>query len=208
MKNVIVIFIVTGIAFILLAFTYSPSPDNYEPLGYGNVISVAALSVRQQPRQSKVHDKTPFFFDEYIISPLADFEISAHVLSRKNYWMGRESDLSPVDFALGWGRMSEPDVLETISISQSNRWYYWRTPQYPIPRHEIESNSANMHMIPANDDIKEKLADVDEGDNIMIKGQLVRVDAKDGWQWVSSLSRHDTGDTACELVYVTDIVEL
>ncbi|NNJ90853.1 MAG: hypothetical protein HKP55_04185 [Gammaproteobacteria bacterium] len=207
MNNAIVIIIVTGIAFILFAFTYSPSPD-YESSAYGNSISSAAISVRQQPRQSKASEKTPFFFDEYIISPLADFEISARVLSRKTYWMGRESDLSPVDFALGWGRMSELGVLETISISQSNRWYYWQTPQYPIPRHEIESNSANMHMIPANDDIKDKLADVDEGDNVMIKGQLVRVDAKDGWHWVSSLSRHDAGDKACELVYVTDIVQL
>lgn len=207
MNKAIIIIIVIGIAFILFTFTYSPTTD-YEPSGYGNRTSTATASVTQQPRQSKPRDKTPFFMDEYIISPLADFEISARVLSRENYWMGRESDLSPVDFALGWGRMSDPGVLESISISQSNRWYYWKTPQYPIPRHEIESNSANMHMIPANDYIKDKLADVDEGDNIMIKGQLVRVDAKDGWQWVSSLSRHDTGDRACELIYVTDIVEL
>jgi len=207
MNKALVIIIVSGIAFILFAFTYSPSPD-YESSGYTVPAATAVARVRQQPLQSKARDKTPFFFEEYIISPLADFQISARVLSRKNYWMGRESDLSPVDFALGWGRMSELDVLETVSISQSNRWYYWQTPQYPIPRHEIESNSANMHMIPANDDIKDKLADVDEGDNVMIKGQLVRVDAKDGWHWVSSLSRHDTGDKACELVYVTDIVQL
>jgi hypothetical protein len=206
MNNAIVIIIVTGIAFILFAFTYSPSPD-YEPSGYAKPASASANRIRQQPLQSKARDNTAFFFDEYIISPLADFEISARVLARKNYWLGRESELSPVDFALGWGRMSESAVLESISFSQSNRWYYWQTPQYPIPRHEIESNSANMHMIPANDDIKDKLADIDEGDNVLIKGQLVRVDAKDGWHWVSSLSRHDAGDKACELVYVTDIVQ-
>jgi len=207
MKNAIVIFIVGGIGFILFAFTYSPSPDT-GLTDYKQHTSIAAASVRQQPRQSKARDDTPFFFDEYIISPLADFEISARVLSRKNYWLGRETDLSPVDFALGWGRMSDPAVLESISIKQSNRWYYWQTPEYPIPRYEIESNSANMHIIPANDDIKDRLSDVDEGDNIFIKGKLVRVDAKDGWNWVSSLSRHDVGDKACELVYVTDIIEL
>jgi len=207
MKNSIVIFIVCGIAFILFAFTYRPEPDP-ELIGYAKRISIAVDSVRQQPRQSKAQQQTPFIFDEYIISPLADFEISARVLSRKNYWMGREADLSPVDLALGWGRMSDPDILETISISQSNRWYYWQTPEYPIPRHEIESSSANMHMIPANNTIKDRLSDVDEGDHIFIKGQLVRVDAKDGWHWVSSLTRHDVGDKACELVYVTDILDL
>lgn len=207
MKNAIVIIIVSGIAFILFSFTYSPSPEN-ELTDSIQQTSIAVASVRQQPRQSKARDKTPFFFDEYIISPLADFEISARVLSRKNYWLGREADLSPLDLALGWGRMSDPGVLESISIRQSNRWYYWQTPEYPIPRHEIESYSANMHMIPANDDIKDRLSDVDEGDNIFIKGKLVRVDARDGWHWVSSLSRHDVGDKACELVYVTDIIEL
>ncbi len=204
MKNTLIIIIVLGIAFILFTFTYRPATDDDVSV-YSYPATPSADSVRQQPRQSTPRDKTPFFFDQYIISPLADFEISARVLSRENYWMGREAELSPVDLALGWGRMSDPTVLETISISPSNRWYYWNTPEYPIPRHEIESNSANMHIIPANEYVKEKLSDVDEGDNIMIKGQLVRVDSKDGWHLVSSLSRHDTGDKACELVYVTDI---
>jgi hypothetical protein len=207
MRNTVIIILVFGIAFILFSFTYSPSPD-YGSASYSTGNTSSPVSVKHQPRQSRPVSETPFFFDDYIISPLADFEISARVLSRENYWMGREAELSPVDFALGWGRMSDPEVLENISIKQSNRWYYWNTPQYPIPRQEIESSSANMHMIPANEHIKDKLADIDEGDNVMIKGQLVRVDAKDGWHWVSSLSRNDTGGKACELVYVTDIVDL
>ena len=207
MKNSLIILIVIGIGFIIFTFSYTPSSD-YHSAGYGSGSLTINASVKQPPRQSKARNKAPFAYDNYIISPLADFEISARVLSRENYWMGRESDVSPVDFALGWGPMSDPEVLDTISIRQSNRWYYWQTPQYPIPRRDIETNSANMHMIPANDFIKDKLGDVDEGDHVMIKGQLVRVDAKDGWHWVSSLTRHDTGDQACELVYVTDLVEL
>ena len=207
MKNSLIILIVIGTGFIIFTFSYTPSSD-YHSIDYGSGSLSVNTSVQEPPRQSEARNKTPFSYDKYIISPLADFEISARVLSRENYWMGRESDVSPVDFALGWGPMSDPEVLSTISIRQSNRWYYWQTPQYPIPRREIETNSANMHMIPANDFIKDKLGDVDEGDHVMIKGQLVRVDAKDGWHWVRSLTRHDTGDQACELVYVTDLIEL
>jgi hypothetical protein len=75
-------------------------------------------------------------------------------LSSERYSLGREADLSPVDLALGWGKMSDEAVLSKINITQSNRFYYWHVDAFPIPRREIEINSANMHMIPADDRIK------------------------------------------------------
>ena len=42
-------------------------------------------------------------------------------------------------------------VLQSIDISQSGRWYLvWTTRDFPIPRRAIETQSANMHMVPAN----------------------------------------------------------
>ena len=41
--------------------------------------------------------------------------------------MDRESDLAPVDLALGWGRMSDEAILKDIQISQSGRFYFWHT---------------------------------------------------------------------------------
>ena len=64
---------------------------------------------------------------------------------------GREADLSPVDVAFGWGRMSDPAVIERLTISQSNRWYHWRYEGEPsIPAPEIAVSSANMQLIPAD----------------------------------------------------------
>ena len=62
----------------------------------------------------------------YVIEPLASYDVRARVLSVERYRMGREADLSPVDFALGWGPMSDAAVLDRLSISQSNRWYQFR----------------------------------------------------------------------------------
>lgn len=42
------------------------------------------------------------------------------------------------------------------------------------------------------------------GDIVELKGSLVRVDEKGGWHWVSSLTRNDTGNHACELIWVED----
>ena len=158
-----------------------------------------------KPYQKKLEKGKAFQHGEYQISPLADFQITARVLCRENYYLDRESDISPVDFALGWGRMSDEAVLANFSIWQSRRFYFWKTDRLPIPRREIEKSSANMHLIPADDDIADLLADVRVGHVVSLKGNLVQVKHPGGWKWRSSLSRGDTGAGACELFWVTEV---
>ena len=140
------------------------------------------------------------------LQPLAGFSVDARVLSRQDYDSGREADLSPTDLALGWGRMREDAVLARLDISQSGRWYRYRwSDAPPIPVDEIVRSSANMHVIPANEDVARALADVREGDRIRLDGWLVEADAPDGWTWRSSTTREDTGDGACEVVYACSL---
>ncbi|MGH8700806.1 MAG: hypothetical protein ACREVR_06465 [Burkholderiales bacterium] len=138
----------------------------------------------------------------YEIRPLASFELEARVLGVERYRSDRGADLAPVDLALGWGRMSDTAVLERISITQSGRFYFWHTPQYPIPRREIETSSANMHMIPANDAVARRLDEVRRGHVVRLSGYLIEARGADGWRWRSSLTREDTGNGSCELVWV------
>ncbi|MFC5435874.1 hypothetical protein ACFPME_04850 [Rhodanobacter umsongensis] len=135
----------------------------------------------------------------------AQFDITARVLSRKDYSWGADAELIPVDLALGWGRMSDTDVLAKIDISQSGRFYYWHVNEFPIPRREIETSSANMHMIPADPDVKRQLEQVRQGQLIHLQGFLVDASRSDGWHWNTSMTRDDTGAGACELVYVESI---
>ena len=76
---------------------------------------------------------------------------------------------------------------------------------YPLPRNVIESHSANMHMIPADDDIERRLKSTRAGNLVHIKGYLVEATTKDGFRWKSSLSRSDTGAGACELIWVESL---
>ncbi|MBQ4854540.1 hypothetical protein IMW82_07630 [Rhodanobacter sp. B2A1Ga4] len=132
----------------------------------------------------------------------AHFDITARVLSRKDYAWSTDGELVPLDLALGWGRMSDSAVLDKIDISQSGRFYYWHVQQFPIPRREIETSSANMHMIPADPEVKRQLEQVRPGQLVHIEGFLVDASRPDGWHWNTSLSRDDTGAGACELIYV------
>ena len=147
-----------------------------------------------------------FSVGAYQIMPAAEFSLEARVLSTETYHMGREADLSPVDLALGWGPMSDSAVLDRLQISQGNRFYFYRwSDQPPIQPSEIVEHSANMHMIPASDEIKSRLDKVREGQVVAITGYLVRVQAPDGWQWNSSMTRSDSGNGACEVVWVKSL---
>lgn len=146
--------------------------------------------------------------DGYRITPLQPFSIEARVLGREDYHFDAGAAVSPTDLALGWGPMADPQVLANISIRQSNRWYHWQVESFSIPRREIEIHSANMHMIPANAAVAATLGDVREGQRIRLSGQLVRVDGEDGFTWSSSLSREDTGNGACELIWIEQLSRL
>lgn len=163
---------------------------------------VGAITAQSDPEQTVTHASS-FEYRGYTINPLADFKIKARVISAEHYLMGREAELSPVDLALGWGRMSDTAVLNKLHISQNGRFYFWRyEDQPPIPTREIISHSANMHMVPASEGIAKQLKAVKQGEIVSLTGYLIEARAKDGWYWKSSLTRNDTGAGACELIWV------
>jgi len=159
--------------------------------------------VAAQPPQQELLGAAPSFeHNGYRITPLAEYDIEARLLASEHYRLGREADLSPLDFGVGWGRMSDEAVLKQIEISQANRFMYWRVEQFPIPQREIEISASNMHLIPADKNIERQLDKMRVGQLVHLRGRLVRADAPDGWRWISSLSREDTGAGACELFWV------
>lgn len=158
-----------------------------------------------EPRQELIKNAVDFQHQGFTVKPLADFSIKAKVILREDYSYDDGAAISPVDLALGWGRMSDEAVLKHINFSQSGRWYRYRYQSAPIPQKEIETHSANMHMIPAESWIAGDLDEVKPGQIVEIKGKLVEVHNSDGWKWKSSLRRDDTGGGACELVYVESI---
>lgn len=99
--------------------------------------------------------------------------------------------------------MSNYHVLKDIKITQKFRWYDYRYDMPPpIPKREIINHSANMHLIPANEDIAQRIAGVKRGQIVKFKGYLVNVNADYGRSWRTSLSRTDSGAHSCELVWV------
>ena len=156
----------------------------------------------EEPEQATT-DAAPVQFDEYTLTPRASYRIRARVLSRENYRFGREAGLSPVDFALGWGLMSDSFIIDALDISQSGRffWMHWDAAA-PAPENELMRHAANVHLIPADKVIRRQLAKIRPGQVVELQGLLVDAAGSDGWSWKTSLTREDTGAGACELFWV------
>jgi len=187
--------------FLIVTFTYFFWPEKV--ISYPSGQTAPDESIQQNLILKKEWQK-----DEFNIKALAEYKIKARVLSRNNFSIGRESKISPVDFALGWGPMSDQDVIDKIEVTQSNRWYHWETETYPLPNREISLNSANVHIIPKDDLIEDKIDEVNKGSLIEMKGYLVELNADDGWHWRSSLRRDDTAGGSCELFWVEELTIL
>jgi hypothetical protein len=165
------------------------------------------LAPAVDPIQKPLRAVSPLRIEDYVVTPIAKFQVAGRVLGARRYRSGREADVSPIDLAMGWGPMADPEVLSKIEISQSGRFYFWRVDTFPIPAREISRHSANMHLVPANPEVAKKLVGIAQGEEVRFKGYLLQVQADDGWRWRSSTSRDDTGGGACELVLV-DAIEV
>ncbi|MCD9095912.1 hypothetical protein LU699_04065 [Luteimonas fraxinea] len=198
---------------VAVGWWFSPmSPRVPAPPAHADGISNACpfpprVQTGAVPLQSPVpHDLKPFALKAGTLTPRAGISIEARLLLRRDYRVGREASLSPTDLALGWGRMREDSVLDRLELGQGGRFYHYRWQgEPPLPPDEIMRSSANMHMIPANAGVARALSKLRAGDDVRIDGWLVDVDAPDGSQWRTSLTREDSGGGACELIYVCAI---
>jgi len=168
------------------------------------------IDVSQPPQQSAVEDADPIRLEaagfEFVITPLAHYVLRGVVVSRESYHTGWNASLSPCDVALVWGELAAADAWRKLDWSQSGRWYYWCWHGHqPFSNGEVVRNSSNTHLVPASSELGSAAGSLAPGNIAELAGELVRIDGRKGnasvW-WKSSLSRTDTGDGSCELLYL------
>jgi hypothetical protein len=162
----------------------------------------------RDPIQTDIGGAAPIRRGRWTLTPRADYDITARILSRENYHFDAIADLVPEDLALGWGPMSDNRVLKDFDISQSARFFTWRPlGQLPISREDVVSHTANTHVIPANGAVKSQLGRLRAGQVVRLTGTLVDSARDDGGSMRTSLTRTDSGAGACEVMLV-DRVEI
>jgi hypothetical protein len=162
-----------------------------------------------EPEQHDPPYDVAFDYKKFQLKPMAAFVLDARVLHRKIYRYDPGAALVPVDVAVGWGPMSDQAVLDRLSVSQSARFYFYEYKgQPPIPKEEITSHSTNLHLIPSTAAIAALCKSLRTGELIHLSGLLVQATGPGIGTWTSSTSRTDSGNGACELVWVEDIEEI
>jgi len=158
------------------------------------------------PAQQSISPKALGEINGYQIQALATYAIHARVLHTKRYW-SQGNDLVPYDVALGWGAMSDQSVLDRLDISQANRFFFYQwSDEPPVAAGEIVRSAANVHVISANRTVARAVRRLRVGELVAMRGYLVNISGPNGFSWNTSLMRDDTGNGACELFYVEEVL--
>jgi hypothetical protein len=169
-------------------------------------IHPALPTLSQPPVQTPVIQPVKMVKNGYMVKEVARYVVTARIVGAHRYHKGRETDISPVDLALGWGRMADEKILHKMSFSQDRRRLYLQSSSEPMTEDEIAASTANTHIIPANDAVEEKVASLQKDQVVTLHGALVDVTYPDGWHWDTSMTRNDMGDGACEIMYVDAVI--
>lgn len=199
MSKEINIFLVQVIIILIIVFKILPHLDDEEILLISDPVQA---QLNSGSNKEIIHEGKSRTVN---IDKLAEYKISAVVKSKRYYFLDAASEVSPIDLVLVWGNLDTEEIDENISYSQSGRWYYYRYDcESCVDGDYISKHSANVHIIPKDSGVLMKLIQVHKEDYITLKGYLVNVSFSEG-DWKSSLSRNDTGNGACEIMYVESI---
>ncbi|NUO74529.1 MAG: hypothetical protein HOQ32_00800 [Lysobacter sp.] len=173
--------------------------------------------VRTEPRQ-RLHKDTPFSVRagevDYRIEPVADYDITGLVVSRHDsdtFWdrfHSRYNDhLNIADLCLVWGANASDGAYEHMAF-WNGQWtcnfrYGGGAPVGPEHTRALSNN----HLLTERSDIAERIRGLRVGDQVRLRGQLAVYKHNVGLNYErgTSLSRDDTGNGACETLFVNQL---
>lgn len=202
MKKELVIFLIEILIIAVIIFIILPGLNDKEVMMIGEPVQVNIKTGFNNEINHDGKNKT------IKMEKLAEYKISAVVKSKRYYFFDSASEVSPIDLLLVWGELDTKEMDDSINYSQSGRWYFYRYGcQSCVDGDYILKHSANVHIIPKDNKVLLKLIQVHKEDYITLKGYLVNVKFPD-YDWKSSLARNDTGNGACEIMYVESVTKL
>jgi hypothetical protein len=163
------------------------------------------ILVADDPVQRDLDPPQPFDARGYTFVRRARYDITARVLRKEIYRLDGGAGIAPVDLAVGWGPVSDTRVIDALAFSQMGRFLHWRPKAgvtLPIPPALLVNHAAQMHHIPATDALDARVRTLRPGQLVSLHGYLVDVRGPGDFRWITSLTRTDTGDGACEILWV------
>lgn len=161
-------------------------------------------------------DALPFYAyaenQRYLITPKFVYELEGIVVTFNdadqfgNIWHHRRwhDFINLRDVCVIWGKNVTSGIYKHLHFS-SDSWTCWVTPpNAEIARQFKGTELSNNHLLITNEMIKKRLMRTEKGDHIRFKGYLATYENKaNGFYRGTSTTRDDTGNGACETVFLT-----
>ncbi len=167
-----------------------------------------------EPRQAEPRLR-PFTVERaghtYAIDPIHSYELSGLVVTAHDsdsFFDISHKDwndyLNTKDICVVWGGNLDRRFLPKMEFWSGNWTCYFRTGDAEAWRNFKPNQISNNHVLPADEAIAELLRGIRVGDEIRLKGHLVNYSIDGGHPRKSSVVREDTGNGACEILYVEE----
>jgi hypothetical protein len=150
---------------------------------------------------------------EYTITPKYDYELHGVVVSYHDadsfldIWHHKrwQDFLNERDLCVIWGDNVASGAYKKVSFSNDS-WTCWFSWQDSETGQLFHFNAiSNNHLLVDGDVVRSALIASESGDHIQFKGMLAEYDNKaNGFNRGTSTIREDTGNGACETVYLTE----
>ena len=198
---------VATISLLVMIATYFtkdtlPAPDYY------------ANTFIKEPIQNK-SSKKPFKIEEnqehYLITPKYDYILEGVVVSTHNadafLDMAHHEEwrdfINMRDLCVIWGDNVKSGVYKDMQFENGNWtcWYSW--PNANVRQRFQNNELSNNHLLAGEEFVKSAIMEAQPGDHIYIEGMLVNyANPANGFKRGTSITRTDTGQGACETIYV------
>jgi hypothetical protein len=166
-------------------------------------------TARQDPVQTPA-EQSPFTVqineEIHTVTPLFDYAIAGMVVSSgfsKTLAEHRKDSLNILDVGLIWGDNLDTDLYRKLEFYNDGVWLHARTEDGAAWERLNPLQLSNNHLLSNDPDRIRLIRTVKRGDVIQIKGWLVNYSGRG-----SSVNRTDTGDGACETIWVEDFTIL
>ena len=186
-----------------------------------NIGYVSSLNDLPRPQQGKTSGKVYKMIngDNVEITRVASYCINGRVVDVQKYIpYNIENQLSPIDVGISWGFLARAENNKKINwFSAGNRFLSWRSDDGMWINqmggvNRISEYNSNNHLIASDENTEKLIKMIKKNDYIRIDGYLVNAYCRrnDGsyFTWNTSTSRNDSGNGACEIIYVTNVTWL
>jgi hypothetical protein len=201
------IFSLLSLAVMILAFVHrNEFPDDLPVLP--ELTGEPLQTVTSEPSFTTTYNGEPFRVD-----PRFNYELYGLVVSYRLHDAEagqmlhalNKDHLNVADLCVVWGQAADPQLLNEFAFSNGQFTCQFFTRNRSAFDRFNASQLSNNHLLATNESIRDVIEEVRIGDQIHLSGWLAHYLNPLGYERGTSTTRADTGNGACETIFVNDI---